>query len=127
MDKDFNLMVGLRIREVREGLNMTREQFSELCDISDSFLAAVESGRKGITSRTLYRICSNANISADYIIFGKEHNFQKDMLLEMFGKLDEPFLNSAVRILTEYITSINKLKKTKEDEEASHDPASKLP
>ena len=39
IDKDFNLMVGLRIREVREVLRMTREQFSERCDISDSFLA----------------------------------------------------------------------------------------
>lgn len=46
--KDFNLNVGLRIREIREAMQMTREQFSELCNISDSFLAAVESGKKAL-------------------------------------------------------------------------------
>ena len=40
--KDFNLTVGLRIREILEAMQMTRERFSELCGISDSFLAAVE-------------------------------------------------------------------------------------
>ena len=43
INKDFNLLVGLRIREVREALQMSREQFCEVCDISESFLAAVES------------------------------------------------------------------------------------
>lgn len=46
LDKDFNLIIGLRIREVREVLHMTREQFSEKCDISTSFLSAVENGKK---------------------------------------------------------------------------------
>lgn len=46
LDKDFNLIVGLRIREIREVLQMTRAEFSEMCDISESFLTAVESGKK---------------------------------------------------------------------------------
>ena len=45
-DKDYNLLVGLRIREIREAFQMTRAEFSEKCDISESFLAAVESGKK---------------------------------------------------------------------------------
>src|SRR5699024_11503384 len=88
IDKDFNLMVGLRIREVREVLRMTREQFSERCDISDSFLAAVENGQKSITSKTLFKICSNTNISADYIIFGKQYGYQMDIIMEMLIELD---------------------------------------
>lgn len=40
--KNYNLTVGLRIREIREAHNMTRAEFSEKCNISDSFLAAVE-------------------------------------------------------------------------------------
>ena len=53
-EKDYNLTVGRRIREVREADRMTRAQFSEKCGISESFLAAVESGKKSITSKTLY-------------------------------------------------------------------------
>ena len=33
ISKDFNLTVGLRIREIREAMQMTRERFSELCGI----------------------------------------------------------------------------------------------
>ena len=44
-EKDYNLTVGRRIREVREADRMTRAQFSEKCGISESFLAAVESGK----------------------------------------------------------------------------------
>ena len=58
--KELNLAVGLRIRETREGLKMTREQFSEMCGISASFLASIESGAKAITSKTLYKICTAA-------------------------------------------------------------------
>ena len=67
-DKDFNLIVGFRIREVRESFQMTQAQFSEMCDISESFLVGVENGKKSITSKTLYKICTSTNVSADYFI-----------------------------------------------------------
>lgn len=106
IDKDFNLTVGLRIREMREALHMTREQFSELCGISDSFLAAVESGKKSITSKTLFKICTNAHISADYLILGNHNGFQTDMILELLKELDNSQLESAIRILNEFVTAI---------------------
>lgn len=106
MDKDFNLIVGLRIREVRETLKMTREQFSELCGISDSFLAAVEGGKKSITSKTLYKICSSTNVSADYFIRGKNSGFAADTVIELLSTLEEPFRGAAVRILREYVQSV---------------------
>ena len=52
IDKDFNLTVGLRIREIREAYQMTQAQFSEKCDLSESFLASVERGKKRVTSKT---------------------------------------------------------------------------
>ncbi len=106
MDKDFNLVVGLRIREVRETLNMTREQFSEMCGISDSFLAAVEGGKKSITSKTLYKICDATNVSADYFIRGKKSGFAADTMIELISSLEEPYRSSAIRILREYVQSI---------------------
>ncbi|MCI9137005.1 MAG: helix-turn-helix transcriptional regulator [Lachnospiraceae bacterium] len=106
IDKDFNLTVGLRIREMREALHMTREQFSELCGISDSFLAAVESGKKSITSKTLYKLCTNAHISADYLILGNQNGFQTDMILELLKDLDNSQLESAIRILCEFVNAL---------------------
>lgn len=106
LDKDFNLCVGLRIREIREAQQLSREKFSEKCDLSDSFLSAVESGKKGITSKTIYKICSANHISADYLIFGKEHGFETDTVVELIESLDKPSRESALRILTEYYNAI---------------------
>lgn len=106
VDKNFNLAVGMRIREMREALHMTREQFSRLCGISDSFLAAVERGEKSITSRTLYKISTNAHVSVDYLIFGKEDGFRTDMVLKMLRDMNESQRESAVRILSEFMAAV---------------------
>ncbi len=109
LDKDFNLIIGLRIREVREVLNMTREEFSEKCNISTSFLSAVENGKKAITTKTLCKICNATNISADYIIYGKHEDFETDMIIEMLHSMEPKARGYAVRILRDYIEAVNNL------------------
>lgn len=64
--------MGERIREQRERLGMTREEFSDQIDISPQFLAEIENGKKGMSYVTLYKICDRFNISADYILMGRE-------------------------------------------------------
>lgn len=108
--KDYDLTVGLRIREVRETFQMTRAVFSEACDLSESFLAAVESGKKGVTSRTLYKICTTMNVSADYFIRGVNQGFETDTILELINSMDKHARESAIRILREYAYSINRTK-----------------
>lgn len=113
LDKDFNLIVGLRIREVRELFHMTQAEFSEKCDISESFLAAVEGGKKSITSKTLYKICTFTNVSADYFIRGKGSGFETDAILELIASLDKQSRESALRILREYVDAIHNLQHNK--------------
>lgn len=108
-DKDFNLTVGLRIREIREAYQMTQAEFSEKCDISESFLAAVEGGRKSITSKTLYKICTSMNVSADYIIRGKKNGFETDSLLELLQSMEKRPREGALRILREYTDIVLRL------------------
>lgn len=108
-DKDYNLTVGLRIREVREALQMTRAEFSEKCDISESFLAAVESGKKAVTSKTLYKICTAMDVSADYFIRGNHYGFETDALLELINSMDKLPRESAIRILKEYTNVVRHL------------------
>jgi len=67
---DYDAQVGGRIRAARELMGLSRERFAELCDISDSFLADVELGKKSLTVRTLNKICIAAKISAEYIVSG---------------------------------------------------------
>lgn len=107
IDKDFNLIIGLRIRELRESLGLSREAFSEKCDLSSSFLAAVENGTKGITAKTIYKICNATNISADYIINGHDNGFETDIVIEHLSAIEAPYRKYAIRILTEYCNAVH--------------------
>ena len=106
IEKDFNQSVGRRIREVRETLRVTRDEFSKLCGISESFLAAVERGDKSITSKTLYKISTGSHISVDYLIFGKRESIQAEMILGLLEHLDDSQRESAVRILCEFANTL---------------------
>lgn len=108
-DKDFNLTVGIRIREVREAFHMTQAEFSEKCDISESFLVAVEGGKKSITSKTLYKICTSTNVSADYFIRGNGNGFETDIVIELLSSIDKRPREAAVRILREYVDMVHRL------------------
>ncbi|MGN0291796.1 MAG: helix-turn-helix domain-containing protein [Lachnospiraceae bacterium] len=86
---ELNHDVGVHIRGLRENMHMTRQQFGELCDISESFLAAVESGKKSITTKTLYKICKETGASADSIIFGEKGEAESSRISSLFQKLEE--------------------------------------
>jgi transcriptional regulator with XRE-family HTH domain len=101
LDKDFNLIVGLRIREVRETMHLSREKFSEKCDISESFLADVERGQKSLTAKTIFKICDACNISADYIILGHKKGFDRDICIEVLNSFSDEQLEHVTSILQE--------------------------
>lgn len=101
LNKDYNLIVGLRIREVRESMHLSREKFSERCDISASFLADVERGKKSLTAKTIYKICNACNISADYIILGHKEGFDKDLGIEILNSFSAEQLEHITTILQE--------------------------
>lgn len=94
-------MVGLRIREIRESMHLSREKFSEKCDISTSFLSDVERGKKSLTSKTIYKICTACNISADYIVLGHKKGFDTDMGIEILSSFNEEQLEHILNILLE--------------------------
>lgn len=113
----LNVEVGYRIRSIRESLNMSRDCFSELCNISESFLSDVERGNKGITSKTIIKICEKTNVSADYLLFG---NTQQDsnvsVLLELFSKLDNRYVFHATNMLKEYLQAVIELNEKNSDQ-----------
>lgn len=114
LDKDFNLTIGLRIREIREAYHMTLAEFSERCDLSESFLTAVEGGRKGITAKTLYKICSTMNVSADYIVRGKDNGFEADAIIELINTMDACAKEGAVRLMRDYADVVYHIQRDKE-------------
>ena len=67
MEED--IIIGDRIRKIREDLKMSRETFSEMIDISDFFLGKIERGERSLSNNTLVKIVKFTGVSADYILF----------------------------------------------------------
>lgn len=112
MKKDaLNVSVGQRIRQVRENMGYTRESFSELCGISDSFLSDVERGNKSLTTKTLYKICNASHASADFILFGTHFDIPGNnpaiasILSNLAGMTPEQRQHAA-NILNEYFLAV---------------------
>ena len=66
--------IGERLRSIREDMHMTREEFSEKIDITDSFLGQIERGERSLSAKTLKKVVKYTGISADYLLFGKNSN-----------------------------------------------------
>ena len=71
MSKELNAAIGGRIRAYRESLGKNREVFSEMVGLSPQFLAEAENGKKGLSAESIYKICMNCEMSADYLVLGK--------------------------------------------------------
>lgn len=66
--------IGIRIRNIRENMNMTKESFAKLLGISGQYLGTVEHGKSCLSIGKLKILCDITNMSADYILFGKDNN-----------------------------------------------------
>lgn len=69
-DPIINREIGLRLRRLREGKSLSREQLAGAADISVQFLADIETGRKGMTVQTLRKLVMSLRCSADDLILG---------------------------------------------------------
>jgi len=69
--KEFYIEAGKRIREIREANRYTREKLAEITSVSPEFLYEIESGRKGFSAITLFRIVEALPTSYSYILSGK--------------------------------------------------------
>lgn len=78
--------IGLRIRNLREAKGYSRDQLSEMTEISSKFLYEIETGQKGLSAATLYRLSKKLSISADYLLcghinFNDKHDFDRTVTL----------------------------------------------
>ncbi len=66
--------IGKRIKQIREDMGMTKEKFANLIGISGQYLGVVEHGKSYLSIEKLKNLCDITNLSADYILFGKDNN-----------------------------------------------------
>lgn len=71
--------IGKRIKEIRENMGMTKESFAKELGISGQYLGIVEHGKSYLSIEKLKVLCDFTNLSADYILFGRDNNLINDM------------------------------------------------
>ncbi|MBQ7004996.1 MAG: helix-turn-helix transcriptional regulator [Clostridia bacterium] len=105
MKKNINLEIGERVRITRNSRGFSREVLAEMLGISTLFLGYIECGQRGMSIETLQKMCTVLNVSADYIILGKDA--QSDSLDGIINAVKEfdPKYHSLV------LESINHLKR----------------
>lgn len=106
---DFNKKLGLKIKKLRERRKLTREKLGEMAGISDRFIYDVETGQKGISAETLYKLSRALNVTSDYLLFEVEENKNElSYVTEMLKKLDKDNLESVEKIIIEISKMIYK-------------------
>lgn len=103
--------VGKRIRTFRIANNLTQAQLAEKLDISTNFVSEVETGKKNISLDILCRLCQYYNLSADYILLGKNNmSHSQHTLSEFLFSLSADDIPTII----EYLEAFMKLKKLEE-------------
>lgn len=84
----FYYNVGTRIRELRERRHYSREKFAEIVDISPKFLYEIETGQKGFSADTLYRIAKGFSVTCEYILSGQTADGEAGDVMESMHLFD---------------------------------------
>lgn len=72
MTKQERAAMGQRLRQQRNRLGLTREQFAELADIGAGYYGQIEVGTSQMSIDTLMKVARTSRLSMEYILFGEE-------------------------------------------------------
>ena len=85
---------------------MTRKKLAEQSELSVQFVAEIETGKKSMTTNSLYKMAKALNLSADYIVFGEEAEAGKAKIESMLGSLSQKDRELAESILETFIKAV---------------------
>ncbi len=87
--------MGQRIKSLRNSMNYTQEKFAAQINISTSYLALLETGKRMASIDVLAQIVDSFHVSLDYLLFGKEEPLETKNYL-FFQELCRKFSNEEI-------------------------------
>jgi len=100
MTKQERAAAGQRLRQRRNLLGLTREQFAELADISAGYYGQIEVGTSQMSIDTLIKVARTSRLSMEYILFGEEQKGEDpDSLRILLGGCTPRELRLAEKVL----------------------------
>jgi len=103
-DNTYN--IGTNVRAARMRADLTQEKMSEMIGVTPQYLSDLERGLVGTSVPTLVKICTELNVSADFILFGREDGTDaaSSTLIEKIQRLPKykaDMVETSVNILLE--------------------------
>ena len=89
MKNEFLLAMGIRIAHRRRMINMTQEQLAERMNVSVQMVSNMENGNKAVRPDNLLKVSEILDISADYILTGRESEYESSRLLNKINSLSQ--------------------------------------
>ena len=96
--------IGKRIRQQREYMGLTREQFAEQIDVTPKFCADIETGAKGMS---VCRIAKTLRLSTDYILYGITERENPDAVTLMLENCSENERAYTEQLLKTFVAAMN--------------------
>lgn len=103
--------IGRRIRSLREQSRLTREELAEKIDVTVGYMADVERGDAGISTKTLILLCNILHSSADFILFGGR---ERPLLNDRVANLPPELVALIDDLVLSQIKIYDKIQKTNE-------------
>lgn len=69
------MTINERVRELRKKLGMSQTEFGKKIALSQNHLTGIETGKRSVTDRTIKLLCTEFNVSEDWLRTGKEPMF----------------------------------------------------
>lgn len=69
---NFQIDMGLRMKNVRKKLHLTQEDMAERLGVSVKHYSGIERGVAGVSLETLVNVSNILNVSLDYLVKGDE-------------------------------------------------------
>jgi len=103
-------MLGDRIRQKRNQLDISQERLSEMCELSPSYIGLIERGVKRLSVATLIKIANALKVNADYLL-GDSINYDNSEIIEKATRMLNDMDDNEMKYTYELISNTRKFLK----------------
>jgi len=69
-NKHIQILFGRRVRELRKELNLSQEEFADICDLDRTYISSLERGHRNVGLRNIEVIAKALDISLSQLFEG---------------------------------------------------------
>lgn len=96
--------IGKRIQNCRKHQGLTQEELADRMNVSIQMVSNLERGNKAIRIENLINLCHILNVSADYILTGKECSADLNTLADSISRLEHKEQKMIALLVEYYLT-----------------------